>query len=85
VSLLVFVCLQAWAFFRRKRLFPALFVVIAAVRVVVDWLDLALAHAITTLQSKPVHWEAHLGTLFSLTLWSAYMFRSRRVHNTFIK
>ena len=85
VSLLVFVCLQAWAFFRRKRLFPALFVVIAAVRVVVDWLDLALAHAITTLQSKPVNWEAHLGTLFSLTLWSAYMFRSRRVHNTFIK
>jgi transglutaminase-like putative cysteine protease len=82
--LLVFACVQVWLFFRRKRWFPALFVLIAGARIILDLTDLLLAKDIPSVQARGIEWSQHLATLAALILWVWYMFRSRRVRNTFI-
>lgn len=86
VTLLVFGCLQLWTFFRRKRLFPALFVVLVCARLGMDLLDTLLAQTIPAVADRAeVNWEVSSRTLIYAALWTAYMFRSRRVKNTFIE
>ena len=84
VWLLVFTCLQVFLFFRRRRWFPALFVILAGARVTFDWLDALLANEIPTIKARGIEWSTHVATLLILAIWVAYMFRSRRVQNTFV-
>jgi transglutaminase-like putative cysteine protease len=84
VALVVFTCLLAWQFFRRKRWFPPLFVVIAVARVVFVWGDTLLAGAIPAVRAHGVAWTQNWTMLLTLALWVGYMFRSRRVRNTFV-
>jgi transglutaminase-like putative cysteine protease len=85
VALIVFSVLQVWAFYRRKRVFPGLFVVLTGTRVVTTWVDSVLADAIPALEGVA---EAGTGQLLwavvMAAIWIAYMFRSRRVQNTFV-
>lgn len=86
VTLLVFGCLQLWTFFRRKRLFPALFVIFVCARVVVSLVDTLLAQMIPAVDDRAeLNWETNLRALLYGVLWTAYMFRSRRVKNTFVE
>jgi Protein of unknown function (DUF2569) len=86
VALLVFGSLQLWTFFRRKRLFPALFVVFVCARLAFDLLDTLLAQTIPAIADRAeVNWDTSLRTLLYGVLWTAYMFRSRRVKNTFVE
>jgi transglutaminase-like putative cysteine protease len=84
LALLVFACLQVWLFFRRKRWFPGLFVMLAVARVIFEWTDALLANGIPTIRARGVHWAQHETTLLVFALWVGYMFRSRRVQNTFV-
>lgn len=86
VTLLVFGCLQLWTFFRRKRLFPALFVVFVCARLVVSVVDTLFAQTIPAVADRAaLNWEGSLRTLLYGVLWTAYMYRSRRVKNTFVE
>ena len=85
IALVVFGVQLAVLFFRRHRWFPALFVIYVAGRAVFTWLDLILAHAIPALDGRHGNDVAqHTGVLISTALWISYMFRSRRVRNTFV-
>jgi transglutaminase-like putative cysteine protease len=85
IILVVFACLQAWLFFQRRRWFPAVFVALAVARVSYDWLDAILANGIPAVNERGVAWAVHVRNLFVLSIWIAYMFRSRRVQNTFVR
>ena len=85
VALLVFASVLVWQFFRRRRWFPALFVVFTTARVSVELLDFLLANAIPLVKAKATtNWSTDSGSLLAAVVWVAYMFRSRRVQNTFV-
>ncbi|HET9707530.1 MAG TPA: DUF2569 domain-containing protein, partial [Gemmatimonadales bacterium] len=86
IALLVFGVQLAVLFFRRHRWFPALFVIYAAARAAFISLDLILAHSIPALEGRHGNDVArHTGALLATGLWISYMFRSRRVRNTFVR
>jgi transglutaminase-like putative cysteine protease len=86
VSLMVLGVLLALTFFRRKRLFPGLFVVLMIARLLASTADALLTTTIpaaaadsTTAMASSTVREWVVGII-----WIAYMFRSRRVRNTFV-
>lgn len=84
LTLIVFSALLISLFFRRRRLFPAVFVVFTVARVTIDWLDALLANAIPAVRDRGVNWSNHWSVLAAGIIWVTYMFRSRRVQNTFV-
>ena len=86
VSLMVLGVLLALTFFRRKRVFPGLFVVVMIAQLLANTADVLLTSTIpaaaadsaTAVASSTVrNWVIGM-------IWIAYMFRSRRVRNTFV-
>jgi transglutaminase-like putative cysteine protease len=84
IVLLVFACLQAWQFFHRSRWFPALFVSVSIARLALEWADVLIAEAIPAVRARGVQWSRHELSVVAVALWVGYMFRSRRVRNTFV-
>ena len=86
LSLLVFGALLAWQFFRRRRWFPALFVVFILARTLLTQMDSAFVHAIPDAEARAAADPSArtVGTIVGSLVWVAYMFRSRRVRNTFV-
>ncbi len=86
ISLIVFAVLQASLFFRRKRMFPALFAIFAAARLIIPAFDDLLLKAIPALADRADAQPALKWNLVFWTLiWVLYVMRSKRVHNTFVK
>jgi transglutaminase-like putative cysteine protease len=85
-ALLVFGCLLVWQFFRRKRWFPALFVIVSVARLLLIGADALLAGAIpaVSVQESGAEGTQNWSMLLATVLWVGYMFRSRRVRNTFV-
>lgn len=85
IGLIVFAVALAWTFYRRKSVFPALFVITTCAGVLVGWLDALVVSAISEPSGMEVAgWEAAPRNLLMALFWVAYMFRSRRVRNTFV-
>lgn len=85
LTLIVFSALLISLFFRRRRLFPAVFVIFIVARVIIDLIDAFLANAIPAVKDRaPVDWSSHSRALTTGIVWVTYMFRSRRVQNTFV-
>jgi len=85
LTLIVFSALLISLFFRRRRLFPAVFVIFIVARVTIDLIDAFLANAIPAVKDRaPVDWSSHSRALTTGIVWVTYMFRSRRVQNTFV-
>ena len=88
VANLVLLVLSSWLvleFFRRRRWFPPLFILVAVAGLAVDLLDVLLAHGIPAVQAKGINWVP-TGQMLAWTLiWSLYMVKSQRVRSTFVK
>ena len=85
LGLIVFAILQVSLFFRRKRMFPLLFVIFAAARLLVPAIDGLLVNTIPALADRAsaepaVKWNVAFWTL----VWVWYVLRSKRVENTFV-
>lgn len=85
VAYIVFGFLLIVLFFGRRRWFPAMFVLVASVHTLSMWADLILASMLPAVQSKGLDWATHLRELLIVLLWIGYLFRSRRVRNTFVR
>ncbi len=85
IVFVVFGILLIWLFFSRKRWFPALFVLLTITHVAVIWGDALLARAIPAVESRGGEWTSHLRDFLAGLLWVGYMFRSRRVQQTFVR
>ena len=73
------------AFYRRKSLFPALFIAFLMFQITMTWIDASLSNMIPYLRettgAMPL---VQPSVLLTSALWIAYMFRSKRVRNTFV-
>lgn len=85
VGMIVCACLLVWLFFRRKRWFPAVLVVFFTAKVLLGWLDALAASAIPAVAERAgAGWTTQVQSLLVAALWIGYLFRSRRVQNTFV-
>ena len=82
IAMLIFACVLAWLFYRRKRQFPVLFVWVMSVSIVITLVDHALANALPL--TTHTGWERYLSSVIALVAWILYILRSRRVRNTFV-
>ncbi|HEY6157951.1 MAG TPA: DUF3857 domain-containing protein [Gemmatimonadales bacterium] len=85
LGLIVFAILQVSLFFRRKRMFLAVFVIFAAARVIIPAIDGLLINTIPALANRAdagptVKWNVAFWAL----VWVWYVMRSKRVQNTFV-
>ena len=85
IVLFVFSMLLVWQFFRRRPWFPALFVLFILSRTVFLVLDGVFVRLIPALadQADPA-WTPQWQAVAVSVIWVSYMFRSRRVQNTFM-
>lgn len=83
LSLVVFIfgALLPWAFFKKKRIFPGLYVAVTLVAQVAAILDVVLGEAIG--RDHASEFGAPGTRILVALIWITYMFRSRRVRNTF--
>lgn len=85
IGLIVFAVALAWTFYRRKSVFPALFVILTCTSVLVRWLDALVASSIAEPNGlEAAGWGVGPRNLLVALIWVAYMFRSQRVRNTFV-
>jgi len=85
LGLIVFAVLQVSVFFRRKRVFPALFVIFAAARLIIPLIDGLFVNAIPALADRAdAQLELKGNFVFGVLVWVLYMLRSKRVRNTFV-
>ena len=88
VANLVVLVLGSWLvieFFRRRRWFPPLFILVAAASLVLDLVDVLIANGIPAVQAKGTSWLPQGRALAWTLIWSLYMLKSQRVRSTFIK
>jgi len=83
IVMLIFACLLAWLFYRRKRQFPVVFVWVMGISIFVNLCDKVLASALPL--TTPTNWARFVGSAVVALLWIAYMRRSQRVRNTFVE
>ncbi len=84
IAYVVFGLLLIGLFFGRKRWFPALFILVSSIHIAFIWLDAIMASAIPSVQARGIGWADHVRDLLIVSIWAGYMFRSRRVRNTFV-
>lgn len=83
LAMIVFACLLILLFFRRKRVFPAAFVVFLWAQVAMILLDGMLAAAIPGVADGGTY-DGLPRQVGVAVIWGAYMFRSQRVRATFV-
>jgi hypothetical protein len=85
IAMIVFAVLLVWAFFRRKRAFPALYILVSAAALLFRELDDLLANAIPTVQqTAEAPSPADAVARFMTVVWGIYVLRSQRVRRTFV-
>jgi hypothetical protein len=71
--------------YRHKRLFPKLFLCLIAMTVLVNLLDIYFSVVNLGLPFEPNDWKSLMQPLIAFLIWGPYMYRSKRVKNTFTK
>lgn len=71
--------------FRYKRMYPRLFVALLAITLVGTLLDVAVAAAIFDISVDANDAKGLARSAIGLAIWGPYMFKSKRVENTFVE
>ena len=85
IALLVFTILTAWLFYTKKRQFPRTFTWVVGGSIVFSLLDMLLMSFVPVSDPTAIEWSRQFGRTFVAVIWIAYMLRSQRVRNTFVK
>jgi Protein of unknown function (DUF2569) len=85
VALTIAWIVAAVSLVRHRRHFPRLYVVLCAIGFGVAVLDVSLAGALFNASFEPDDLGNILKPLVSLLVWGPYMFKSKRVRNTFVE
>jgi hypothetical protein len=85
IAMLVVLVLTIVLFFKRRRIFPRVFIGYMALGAVVSMLDVTVTQMIPTAKAEPTG-TADLARVFiGCGIWIPYMVMSRRVRNTFVR
>ena len=79
----------AWIFaavllFRHKRLYPRMFVALLVITLVGTVLDLVVAVAVFDIRLDSSDVRSAVRSVVGLAIWGPYMYKSKRVQNTFV-
>jgi len=85
IALLVFTILTAWLFYTKKRQFPRTFIWVVGGSIVFSVLDMLLMSFVPVSDPTAIEWSRQFGRTVVAAIWIAYMLRSQRVRNTFVK
>lgn len=81
----VFSLLLLVLFFQRRSSFPRVAILLLLVALVLQAGDLMLASLLPTIKTKPEDIAQTVHVAIGVTVWAAYLLRSRRVKATFVK
>ena len=85
IALVVFTGLTAWLFYTKKRQFPQTFVWVGGGSIVFSVVDMLLMSFLPVTDPGASEWSSLVGRSVAAAIWIAYMLRSQRVRNTFVK
>ena len=85
IAMLVFTVLTVWLFYTKKRQFPRTFIWVVAASIVFSLADMLLMSFVPVSDPTATEWSRQFGRMVVAAIWIAYMLRSQRVRNTFVK
>ena len=85
IAMLVFTVLTVWLFYTKNRQFPRTFIWVVAASIVFSLADMLLMSFVPVSDPTATEWSRQFGRMVVAAIWIAYMLRSQRVRNTFVK
>jgi len=85
IALVIFTALTAWLFYTKKRQFPRTFIWVVGGSIVFSVVDMLLMSFLPINDPTAAQWTRLIGRSVAAAIWIAYMLRSQRVRNTFVK